>query len=109
MRKLITLAILMMATSGCTVNVVNIEADGEKWPVIALPDRPTIEPITTTDLEPVSAEVAQKIVNNEEKYQNHIRNLEGRIKKYNEIAEEKNTGRKGTAETVTEAVLNRGD
>ena len=104
MRSLITLAILILAASGCTINIVNIESRGEKWPMIATPERPTIESITTRDLEPVSAEVAQKILNNEEKYQNYIRNLEGRIKEYNKIADEKNKNRKGKAETIGDAV-----
>ncbi len=105
MKRLITLAILMLATSGCTINIVNIESRGEKWPLIAVPERPTIESITTTDLQPVSVEVAQKILNNETKYQNYIRNLEGRIKEYNKIADEKNKNRKGKSETIGNAVM----
>ena len=104
MRRLITLAILMLAASGCTINIVNIESRGEKWPIIATPERPTIQPITTSDLQPVSAGVAQKILNNEEKYQNYIRNLEGRIKEYNKIADDKNKNRKGKADTIGNAV-----
>lgn len=111
MLKSIMPVILTLVGSGCTINVVNFEqsSNAERWPLIELPDRPIVQSITSAELRPVTIEVAQKIISNEQGYQNYIRNLEGRIKEYNSIAAGKNEGRKQSSERVSGALKKEGE
>lgn len=79
-------ALLLLLLSGCFANepsTIDI-----KYPVIQVPDRPPLNAIGVTELQPLPDDVIRKLVANDNDLKTYIEKLEAAIEAYNRWAKE---------------------
>ena len=85
MKKLFTVLVLCMLTTGCGHTYYHA-----RFPVIERPDRPQLENVSGDEMKKMSPEAQQAIAGNFNKLIDHTRKLEASVDTYNVYAEEQN-------------------